>query len=278
MPRSIPFSVRRAWCRAVAALAVLGAVVAAPTDALAQSTAPAPAAQNQPETTAGSASIDPAQRAATEKIIRDYLLANPEVVIDAIRIYREQVERHQEEMARAALAHRRAALVSDPGSPVGGNPDGDVTIVEFFDYRCGYCKRVLPTIKEALKTDKNLRIVFKEFPILGDQSVFAARAALAVHKLDPKKYEPFHNALMASTGNVSESRVMRLAGELGLDPEAVRKTMDSPEIDARIDSNHQLAQSLNIRGTPAFVIGNELVPGLISLEQLRQLVAQARNG
>lgn len=222
--------------------------------------------------------VDVGQRAAVEKIVRDYLLANPDVVVEAIRLYREQAEQARQAHAKAALAESRAQLMNDPDSPVGGNPKGDVTIVEFFDYRCGYCKRVLPTIQEIIKTDKNVRIVFKEFPILGDESMVASRAALAAFKINPKKYEAFHNALMLSTGGLPVARVLRLAQELGYDPDALRKVMDSPEIEARIQKNYLLAESLNIRGTPAFVVGNELVPGAVDLEQLRSLIAQARSG
>ena len=222
--------------------------------------------------------VSAAQRAEMEKIIREYLLANPEIVIEAIQIYREREEKAQQLRAQAALAHSKELLINDPDSPVGGNPKGDVTIVEFFDYRCGYCKRILPTLQEVLNTDKNVRVVFKEFPILGPLSVFASQAALAAHKLDPKKYEAFHNAMMATPGGLSEKRVLRLAKEQGYDPTAIRKEMEAPDIQERIRKNHLLAETLNIRGTPAFVIGNELVPGAVDLDQLRQLIAQARSG
>jgi len=153
-----------------------------------------------------------------------------------------------------------------------------VTIVEFFDYQCPYCKRVFPAVQTLLKTDGNIRYVFKEFPILGPQSVVAARAALAAWKLDRDRYVPFHTALMQSRGRLSERKILDVAAEIGLDVERLRAAMADPGIDKVLARNAELARALDINGTPAFVIGEKVVPGAVDLETLTALVSQARGG
>ncbi|MEK9673058.1 MAG: DsbA family protein [Rhodospirillaceae bacterium] len=256
------------FIRIAALLALLLPFIAA-ADATAQNKAVAPASPLQ---------VSADQKAAFEQVIRDYLLAHPEVVVEAIQVYRQRTEQAEQERAKKALAAHAGALSNDPDSPVAGNPKGDVTIVEFFDYRCGYCKRVLPTIQEVLNTDKNVNLVFKEFPILGEDSLFASKAAIAAHMIDPKKYVGLHNALMQTTGALSEKRVMQVLQSQGYDAKAVRKKMDSEEVQAHIQKNYALAESLDIRGTPAFVIGKELVPGAVDTDQMRQLIKKARKG
>ncbi|MEQ9170869.1 MAG: DsbA family protein [Rhodospirillales bacterium] len=245
----------------IAALA-LGAVLVTPT-AQAQDKAPA---------------MDPQQRGAIEGIVREYLLANPEVIVDAIRLYREREQQAQAEQAKMALTAHKDSLTNDPHAPVAGNPKGDVTVVEFFDYQCGYCKRVFPVLRELLDSDKNLRWVFKEFPILGPESVSASRAALAAWNLDPAKYLAFHAALMAANGGLPEDRILKIAKSAGYDTGKLKKEMDSDAVTAEINRNHQIAETLGIRGTPAFIIGDELVPGAVDVDTLRQLIAKARKG
>lgn len=245
-----------------AAALVVGAVFAAPT-ARAQDKAPA---------------MDPQQRGAIENVVREYLLANPEVIVDAIRIYREREQQAQAQQAQQALSVHKDGLTNDPNAPVAGNPKGDVTVVEFFDYHCGYCKRVFPVLQELLETDKNLRWVFKEFPILGPESVTASRAALAAWKLDPAKYLAFHSALMATTGGLPEDRILKIAKSAGYDADKLQKEMASDAITEEINRNHQIAETLGIRGTPAFIVGDELVPGAVDADTLRQLIAKARKG
>ncbi len=169
---------------------------------------------------------------------------------------------------------RRDELLNDPASPVGGNPDGDVTLVEFFDYQCPYCKKVLPSIQALLAEDRNLRYVFKEFPILGKASVFAARAALAAHRQG--KYLEFHMAVMPAKGKLTEARVMRLAKTAGLDTDRLRRDMADGTIDDSIRRNLELASALNVNGTPAFVIGDTVVPGAVDIDTLRSLIARER--
>jgi len=223
---------------------------------------------------AGAAELAPEQRREIESIIHDYLLQHPDVLIEAIRAAEEKVKTEAGEKAQQALIARRSEIFDEPGTPVGGNPKGDVTLVEFFDYRCPYCKQVQPRLKELLAGDHQLRIAYKEFPILGSVSVAAARAALAAHR--QSKYEAFHDAMMAASGQITEDTVYQVAGAVGLDVDRLKRDMSSPQIDAALKANHALAEALDITGTPGFVIGDQIVPGAIELSSLKDLVAGAR--
>jgi len=222
--------------------------------------------------------LTPAQEDAVRGIVRTYLIENPEVLIEALQAYESKLAGEAQKRQEAALGQRREQLERDPTSPVGGAPDGDVTLVEFTDYRCGYCKRVFPTVQDLLKADGRIRYVIKELPVLGPESVVAARAALAVWRSMPNKYMAFHAAMMTARGNLDETRIMELAAETGLDATALTKAMKDPEINAVLAKNHELAQALNINGTPAFVVGGRLIPGAVDADTLRQLVAAARQG
>ncbi|MCH8834790.1 MAG: DsbA family protein [Proteobacteria bacterium] len=169
---------------------------------------------------------------------------------------------------------RQDELLNDPASPVGGNPDGDVTLVEFFDYQCPYCKTIFPSIQELLAEDRKLRFVFKEIPVLGKDSVFAARAALAARRQG--KYLEFHMALMPARGKLTESRVMGLAEKVGLDVDRLRRDMAERTIGDMIRRNLELADALGIDGTPAFIIGDTQVPGAVEIDTLKTLIARAR--
>ncbi len=224
------------------------------------------------------AALSRVDRDAVERIIRDYLRDNPDVVIDAIRTYQARQATIEQAQAAARLDGAREALERDPATPVAGNPDGDVTIVEFFDYRCGYCAKVLPAIQALIAADPGIRYVFKEYPILGPDSVIAARASLAVWRLAPERYMDFHRALLSTRGSLNEARILKLADSLGLDVPALKTTMAEGWVEAAIQANYQLGRSLNINGTPAFIVGDEVIPGAIGLEQLQELVKQARTG
>ena len=176
----------------------------------------------------------------------------------------------------AGLAAHPEMLFDDPASPIGGNPDGDVTMVEFFDYRCGYCKGVQRTVAAALEQDPSLRVVFKELPVLGLVSVVAARAALAAHRQNPDKYVAFHGALMKSRDRLTKPSILRIARDMGFDAKRLEADMSSPEIDQAIERNLALATTLGILGTPAFVIGDKIVPGAVSLKTMKRLIARAR--
>jgi protein-disulfide isomerase len=231
-----------------------------------------------PSAMAAEDALSPRQKQAVEGVVRDYLTRNPEVLVEAIRALRAKQESEDRNKAQKNLASLRGELENDPTSPVGGNPRGDVTIVEFFDYRCGFCKRVFPTLMTLMKSDGNIRYAFKEFPILGPDSVVVARAALAVWKLDKAKYLAFHSALMNNRGELPERKVMKIAANNGLDVGKLRKIMADPDLEKMIRKNYQLAEALAITGTPAFIIGKRLVRGAIDLETIEQLVAEARKG
>lgn len=222
--------------------------------------------------------LTPTLKDGVEKVVGEYLRRNPEVLIEAVKAFHDSEEVAERERIQNALAENRDQLENDPTSPVGGNPEGDVTLVEFFDYRCGYCKRVFPSVVELLNSDGNLRFVFKEYPILGEASVKAARAAQAAWRLDRDKYFAFHTALMNSKGGLSEKRILKIAAESGLDADRLGEAMDDPGIDKILQRNFKLADALGIGGTPAFVIGDHLIPGAVDLETLRELVAAERGG
>lgn len=209
-----------------------------------------------------------------EQIIRRYLLDNPEVLIESLAVYQQQQKQAEEQRRQEAAVANREALAEDPASPVLGNPEGDVLMVEFFDYRCPYCRRVADNVRRAVADDGNVRLVMKEFPILGPDSVLAARAALAAVKQG--KYEAFHYALMTGQGQVTEASLKQVAREVGLDVARLERDMQDQEIDAALRRNYGLAEALGINGTPAFVIGNTVVPGAVDLKTLRRLIAEAR--
>ncbi len=218
------------------------------------------------------------QKSQIEALVRNYIANNPEMIVDAVRSYQAQ-QRVAEEAARAKqLVEMQQQLENSATSPVGGNPDGDVTLVEFFDYRCGYCKRVHDTVVETVKADGNVKLVYKEFPILGPESVAAARAALAIHFAIPEKYKTFNDALMRARGALTEDRVVQIAESLNISADALSAALDNPKVDQEIGHNMALARALDINGTPAFVIRNKIVPGAVDAETLKKLIAEARQG
>jgi protein-disulfide isomerase len=218
--------------------------------------------------------VTPAKKSAFEQIIHDYILQHPEVIVEALQSAEDKMKAQGEESARAAVVERRQELLDDPTAPIAGNPKGDVTIVEFFDYRCPYCKQVEPALEALLKEDHELRIVYKELPILGKDSVYATRVALAARK--QAGYDKFHAAMMAAKGQIDEKVILQVAADSGLDVERLKSDMPASEIDDIIKRNYDLAQALDIRGTPAFVIGGELVPGAIDIETMKRKIAAVR--
>jgi protein-disulfide isomerase len=213
-------------------------------------------------------------RAAIEKIVREYLLQNPEVLVEAMNELRRRQESAASDAAKQAIAAHKKELFEDAASPVGGNAKGDVTLVEFFDYHCGYCKQVHEPMLTLMREDKNLRVIYKEMPILAPESRIAAAGALAAQKQG--KYVELHNALMAARGKLTKDRVLALAKEQKLDVARLEKDMDTPEIQGAIDNNLKLAALIGVDGTPAFIIGDQFAPGALPIEQLREMVAQAR--
>ena len=218
----------------------------------------------------------PAEAAKIQKIVRDYLREHPEVIVDALQEYQHRQETLKADATRQTIAALKDELFNDPTSPVTGNPNGDVTVVEFFDYRCPYCKAVAPDLAKAVAADGKVRLIYKEFPILGPLSLTAAKAALAAVRQD--KYLAFHDRLFAFKGNLDEAAIYAMAGELGLDVAKLKVDMGKPEIKDIIDRSYKLADKLNIQGTPAFVIGSELLPGVASFDDLMATFKRARGG
>lgn len=218
--------------------------------------------------------LTPAQKTAVEKVIHDYLMAHPELMIDVLHEAEAKLKAAKADDAKQAIAAKRQELLHDASTPVGGNPNGDVTIVEFFDYRCPYCKQMEPSLEALIRQDPKLRIVYKEFPVLGPASVYATRMALAARKQG--KYAAFHTAMMATKGEIDDGVVLKVAKSVGIDIDAAKAAMNAPEIDELIKRNYALADALDIQGTPAFIIGDTLVPGATDIDRLRQLVADAR--
>ena len=209
------------------------------------------------------------------ELVLDTIRNNPKIVVEALELLQERSEADKVAQARETLAKERARLESDPNAPVLGNPDGDVTVVEFFDYNCPYCKRVADEVKGLIEQDDGVRLVYREWPILGEGSLFAARAALAAREQDA--YEPMHWALM-SLPRAEEESVLQAAADLGLDLDKLREDMKSPAIEEHIRTSFELTEGLGFSGTPAFVIGEELIPGLVPLDALQESVDRVRTG
>ena len=214
-------------------------------------------------------------KGAVERIVRDYLLRNPEVIEEALRILQAKQQAEEQARVQAAIRENGDVLRAHPMSPVSGNTAGDVTVVEFFDYQCGYCKRALPVMEALLETDANVRVVWKEFPILGPVSVFAARASMAANRQG--RYYPLHLALMMEP-QLTEQKIIEIADRTGLDLERLRQDMADPAIQSYLDETQALARKLGIGGTPAFVVGGTLVPGVVDTARMKELVAAARSG
>lgn len=217
-------------------------------------------------------------KADIETVVHDYLMENPDVLIAALNAYREREETARQEQVSASIDRFVASIDANPALPVVGNADAGVTVVEFFDYRCGYCKRVFPTLKQLIDEDTDIRLVLAEFPILGDASTYASRASLAVWLNWPDRYEAFHDLLMGTRGQLENTVVIAGALELGIDVDELEAAMEKPEIDAAIEANYEVAQELGITGTPAFIIGDTLVPGAIELATFKQHIADFRGG
>lgn len=208
---------------------------------------------------------------AVQKIVHDYIMEHPDVILEAVNQYQQ---RTMEEKQKAAVETNREFLFSDERSPFIGNPKGDVTIVEFFDYNCGYCKRVLPAVQELVKEDEGLKVVFKDIPILGPTSETAAKWALAAQRHN--KYFEFHQALMNHKGPITDETLTKIATELELDPGRLKKDAETTDVLLQIERNRSLFTQMGFGGTPAFIIGEEIVPGAVSKEEMQKLIAKTR--
>ncbi|WP_226341091.1 DsbA family protein [Gemmobacter serpentinus] len=220
-----------------------------------------------------------AERAAFRDEVKAYLMENPEVLFEAIQVLEDRQKAAEAESDLKLVADNKAALMQDPSDWVGGNPQGDITVVEFLDYRCGYCRKAWQEVEELVNSDGNIRFIIKEFPILGEQSMLSAQFALAVRQIGgDAAYKKAHDALLTLRGDATPETLGSLAQDLGLDAQAVLARMNSPEVKSVIDANHALGSKMQINGTPSFVVETSMLRGYVPLEGMRQLVAQEREG
>ncbi|WP_018234696.1 DsbA family protein [Ensifer sp. BR816] len=205
-----------------------------------------------------------------DRQLHAYLLKKPEVILESVRGLEARQQAAADSQATAVIAERRDEIFNDPDAPVGANPEGDAILVEFFDYNCPYCRQATPLLGKLEQADRGLRLVYKEYPILGQGSAFAARAALASRKQG--KYLAFHQAMMTYEGRITETSSLEVAARIGIDVERLKKDMADPAIDAAIKRNIALAGALRISGTPSFVIGD----GIVDEATLKRLITSAR--
>jgi protein-disulfide isomerase len=235
--------------------------------------AQAPAADNLP-----AQSLSPGQTQAIEGIIKDYLTAHPEVVQEAIDALDKRQKQADADKARATIKDNNATIFDSPHQVVLGNPQGKVTMVEFFDYNCGYCKHALPDMLTLLKTNPDLKFVLKEFPVLGPGSVEAAHVAVAARMQDStgKKYIEFHQKLLGGRGPADKARALAVAKDVGFDMARIEKDMDSDEVKKTIDENMRLADALGVNGTPSYVVNDEVVVGAVGVDELKEKIKGER--
>lgn len=216
-------------------------------------------------------------KAAIEAIIKNYLIANPEIMLD-VQAALETKQREKQRIAQLeAISSHSEAIFRSSKDGIVGNPDGNVTIVEFFDYNCGYCKRALSDMNALVSTDSELRFVLKEFPILGDDSKAAHVVSMAFRTLYPEEYPVFHRRLLGDPGRANEDKAMAIALDLGADEAALRQEMQNPEIQQIFSNTYELANNLSISGTPSYVVGDEVVFGALGRDVLGEKVANYRN-
>jgi len=208
--------------------------------------------------------------------VRTYLLKHPEIIDEAMQALRERQAAEAAAKTAQALKDHRDELLADPMSPVVGNPDGKVTVVEFFDYNCPYCRAAGPMVTELLEGNPDVRFVYKEFPTLAASSRFAARATLAARRQSPELYTVFHDRLMKATGRLDEDGVVQIAREAGVDVDHMRADMEDPAINKNIDGNIELARAIGVTGTPTFIIGDAMLVGAKPLQQMESAIADAR--
>ncbi len=236
--------------------------------------APAPAAAVVPP---AASSFTDAQKTDIEGIIKNYISHDhPEILVEAMQELQKRQAADSEAKNKAVIATDHDKIYSSPDAPVGGNPKGDVTVVEFFDYQCGYCKMAEPTVQKLLKEDKNVKIIYKDFPILGPVSVTAAKAALASVRQD--KYQKFHDALLVQKGHLDEDAIYKVARESGIDVERLKKDMNDDAISKIIEANVALGTEIGARGTPTFIVAEQVFPGALEYDQLKKAVDDARAG
>jgi protein-disulfide isomerase len=218
-------------------------------------------------------------RAVFRDEVRAYLLENPEIIVEALEVLKTKQAEAEQQTDLVLVQNNADALFNAATDWVGGNPNGDITIVEFMDYRCGYCKKAHAEVAELVKSDGNVRLILKEYPILGEESDLAARFAIAVRQLGgDDAYKAAHDTLMTLRGEFSSASLERIATDLGLDAAAVNSRMQAPEVTSVLEANHSLGETMMINGTPTFVVKQTLLRGYLPLDGMRQLLQDERNG
>ena len=229
---------------------------------------------------ASAQSFSDTQRGDIETIVKNYLIAHPEVIEEAMTELTKRQAAAEAEKHEASVAENAGTIFNSPRGVMLGNKDGDVTFVEFFDYNCGYCKRAMADMLDLMKSDPKLKVVLKEFPVLSPGSVEAAQVAVAVRMQDPggAKYLDFHQKLLGGRGAADKARALAAAKDAGLDVARIEKDLAGPEVKATIEENFKLAESMGMNGTPSYVIGKQVVVGAIGLDGLREKIGVARCG
>jgi protein-disulfide isomerase len=229
---------------------------------------------------ASAQSFSDTQRGDIETIVKNYLVAHPEVLEDAMAELSKRQAAAETEKHQASIAENAETIFNSPRGVMIGNKDGDVTFVEFFDYNCGYCKRAMGDMLDLMKNDPKLKVVLKEFPVLGPGSVEAAQVAVAARMQDPsgKKYLDFHQKLLGGRGQADKARAMAAAKDAGFDMARLEKDLASPEVRATIEENFKLAEEMGMNGTPSYVIGKQVVIGAIGIDGLKEKIGIARCG
>jgi len=223
-------------------------------------------------------SMTPQERAAFGEAVKDYLLENPQVIMDAVAVLEQRQADAQAQADVTLVETYKQALFNDGTSFVGGNPEGDITLVEFLDYRCGYCKRAHPEVAKLLAADGNIKLIVKEFPILGDQSVLASRFAIATRQqAGADAYKALSDALMSFNGQITMPALARMANSLGLDATAIEAGMNDASVSNELRQNRALAEALQIRGTPSFVLQDEILRGFLPHDQMLKIVEDKRS-
>jgi protein-disulfide isomerase len=229
---------------------------------------------------ASAQSFSDTQRGDIETIVKNYLISHPEVLEEAMAELSKRQAAAETEKHEASIAKDSETIFNSPRGVTLGNKDGDVTFVEFFDYNCGYCKRAMADMLDLMKTDPKLKVVLKEFPVLGPGSVEAAQVAVAARMQDPsgKKYLDFHQKLLGGRGQADKARALAVAKEVGIDMARLDKDMASDEAKMSIEESLKLAETLGLNGTPSYIVGSDVVVGAVGLDALRTKVAMARCG
>lgn len=232
----------------------------------------------RPATAFDITAMTPEERTVFQKEVHDYLVANPDVLVEVASALKAKQDNEQEASEKALIGANAAEIFADPASYVGGNPNGSLTLVEFIDYRCGYCRKAHSEVAELVKTDGDIRYVVKEFPILTEESVVAARFAVAALQVaGPEAYQKINAGFYESfRGDVTNDTLAAFATSLGLDPAPILAAMSTPEVDKVITANRALGDRLGISGTPSFVLGDKMLHGYIPLENMRQIVTETR--